>query len=578
MDSVSASSLAEHLSAADTSDDGLSGLFPLIAATAAAGVTALTLLQTDRISRKLLKPQTLEIKRRREYSYHWKIAMEKVHLQLSYFLAGGAQNYNADPECILKQTDYLSTDNELEGLLHKLLDKNSNSRFTTLKLSQDPDDPSGEYDWFLLEDIPSKTAPRILYQVPLRKFGLKLHKLFDDQLTATTFCFVADASSGKATKLLEQVCVEAKTGVAIVSEPLWMSDLATIITKKAIKTETLEKLLFALCRFEAWSLRKEVMNSKTVIITLPGQSTTPALLPLLQKVFPEDRHVFGYDTCSASVYRGYRLSKQYKRGHIEDRLTKIVCGGMCSNPIRHTTPLMGRKILTNKVLGLTDALSELPVEYASTVETWMASVDTFFTLKENEWKNGYLPYVWKLSFMTQPDDDQYLEGSDSYWGLRSLLQYVTGCRSGGLSEGTMDAAREFLRDYNSSQQEEKHAHPLFASDERKRIDNCVFCHKLILIENKTLQDTVLPRQHWTLKQASKKGGCACCGPDPLDDEEEKAEEERQRQQQLLVERGKTAGMMGMTAATSTSSSNKPSTSSGFVDGKLGFAFDPSRFS
>jgi hypothetical protein len=105
--------------------------------------------------------------------------------------------------------------------------------------------------------------------------------------------------------------------------------------------------------------------------------------------------------------------------------------------------------------------------------------------------------------------------------------------------------------------------------QRMNMENCVFQHKSILIGNKTLQDTVLPRQHWTLKQAAKNGGCACCGPDPFEDEEE---EENDRSG--MVE--KNNGMDMMFVPGTSSSSSKPG--GGYVDGKMGFAFDPSKFS
>ena len=220
-------------------------------------------------------------------------------------------------------------------------------------------------------------------------------------------------------------------------------------------------------------------------------------------------------------------------------------------------------------------MAEIPQSQASIVETWMSSVDAFFLLKEDEANNGYLPYVFKLGFLTDPTDKNFSPESDSYWSLCSLLQYVTGCRSRALPEGVLDAAREFLKDYNRDDPERKTTQG-FSDEEAKLIDDCVFHHKLILIGNKTLQDTCLPKQHWTLKQASKKGGCACCGPDPFDEEEEE-QEAAARANALQA----SSGPFAIPAATSNASSNggtKSNPSQGYVDGKLGFAFDPTRFS
>ena len=87
---------------------------------------------------------------------------------------------------------------------------------------------------------------------------------------------------------------------------------------------------------------------------------------------------------------------------------------------------------------------------------------------------------------------------------------------------------------------------------KKQIENAVFQHKLILIANKTLQDTVLPAEHWTLKQAAKRG-CSCC----MLDEDDDAQAEGSSVPEIM----------------SSSSTNRR----GYVDGKAGFAFDPGQF-
>jgi hypothetical protein len=288
------------------------------------------------------------------------------------------------------------------------------------------------------------------------------------------------------------------------------------------------------------------------------------LLPLVQQAFPEDRHVYAYDGCVASVRRGVLARKNFTRGIMETRLRDII-NTMCHNPIRHTTPLPSNSPLTKSLGKLEDALAQLPVGQAQVVEAWMSSVDTYFKMKQDESTNGYLPYVFKLGFLSHPEDRDFTPKSDSHWSLSSLLQYITGTRSRPVSEGVMDAAIEFLKDFNRDNQMD--LVPIhFSDEENKLVENCVFQHKSILIGNKTLQDTVLPTQHWTLKQASKNGGCACCGPDPFDEEEE--EEERK------ANGGINMSVPGAFAMNGSSSTQKTD----YVDGKMGFAFDPSRFS
>ena len=308
-------------------------------------------------------------------------------------------------------------------------------------------------------------------------------------------------------------------------------------------------------------------EARTVLFTIPGQATCPLLLPLIQAAFPEDRHVFAYDGCVASVERALYLRKQYKRATVPASLEdSLSLGGdpSSSDPIRFTTPL--RSGLSKSVLSLSSALAGIRLYYADTVESWMGSVDTFFKLKEEENTNGYLPYTLKLQLLVGNPNGSLDPDSERHYSLSSLLQFITGCRSRPLPEGVLDAAREWLRDFSHEHCKavQSYSHHL-TELERKAVENCVFQHKLILIGDKTLKDTVLPSKHWTLKQAAKKG-CSCCAPEEDDEDEE---EETQR--------GNATSSTGI----SSRDDSRPTDSSGgssFVDGKASFAFDPSKFS
>lgn len=553
-------------------------LLPLVTVGAAVSVAALTLLQTDQVSRWTHSPARLMAKRRQEYSYHWKVAIERAHLQLDYYLAGGKDRFNGDPEINLKNTTFLGNDAEQETLIDRILSKRDTlSKYSVLKLDRDPSDPTQDFYLFLTRQQDDCEAE--LFQVPLVSFCMKLCDAFENQLTTTTLCFVADASAGKASDLLEELMKEAKIGVAVLSEPLWMVNLARIAEARIYPTSKLERITFALCRLDAWALRDQAKTSHTIMVTLPGQATVATLLPLVQKAFPQDRHVFAYDGCVASVARGIQQSGAFRRGTIQTDPRNII-SKLSQNPVRHIIPLPSKTPLTKTLLGLENAMSQLPVSHAQGVECWMSSVDAFFKLKSDETNNGYIPYVFKLSFLTKPVGN-FAPGSDSFWSLSSLLQFVTGTKSRSVPEGVMDAAREFLLDYNRD-----HADPPIStiSDmDNKCIENCVFQHKSILIGNKTLMDTVLPTQHWSLKQASR-AGCSCCGPDPYDEEQEDEDKETEASNGGMKVAGVDMSMPGAFAtilskeANRTASQTSGTNSRGYVDGKSTFAFDPTKFS
>lgn len=311
--------------------------------------------------------------------------------------------------------------------------------------------------------------------------------------------------------------------------------------------------------FIVYPLRFHTGEAKTVLFTLPGQATCPILLPLVQAAFPEDRHVFAYDGCVASVERALNLRKLYKRATVPTSLEDALSSSgdpSSSDPTHFTTPL--RSGLSKSILTLSKALSGVRLYYADTVESWMSSVDSFLKLKEDESTNGYLPYTLKLQLLIGNPNDSL--DPDSELLLSSLLQFITGSRSRLLPEGVLDAARELLRDFSLEHRKQLLQSSYYHLDEyeRKAVENCVFQHKLILIGDKTLKDTVLPSNHWTLKQAAKRG-CSCCAP-----EDEDEEEDRQGKFTSIISRD----------------DSRPGvdTRSNFVDGASKFAFDPSKFS
>ncbi|VEU39261.1 unnamed protein product [Pseudo-nitzschia multistriata] len=554
--------------------------FPLVATSAASAVAGLVLLQTDMVSRKILDPDQLNTKRRSESRYSWKKSVDRAKLLMDYSLAGGQRILTDDPEIVMKHTEYISKEDELDSLIKKIVDrKDSESRFYALKIDKDPLDASEEFYLYIIKEQEQKNV-KTLYQIPLVKFGLKLAQAFEDQLTTTALCFVADASSGKATSMLESLVTESKSGVAVVSEPLWMIQIARLAEASIVAKSKIQKLIFALCRLDAWSVRHKVGDAKTVMFTLPGQAVVGTLLPLVQSAFPEDRHVFAYDGCVESVKRGIYAERMYKHNKLIPDLKSII-QGMGKDPLRITTPLPSNSPLSHDAsLGgrggaMERAFSQVPVKQARIVEAWLSSIDAYFKLKNEETTNGYVPYCFKLGFLTSPVGD-FEYGTDSYWSLNSFLQYVTGCQGRKVQEHVIDAAREWMKDYNSEQKAEDGSFEtsvILSEHERKMIENCCFQHKQILIGNKTLQDTVLPKEHWTMKQASR-NGCSCCGPDPYDQmEEEESDVMEEAKSNNAMTGNFGAGKPNMTIGMNANSSRQ----TGYVDATQVFAFDPTRF-
>lgn len=502
---------------------------------AAVSAVALTLLQSDAASRRILPAGQLAVKRRVEYNYRWTQALEKAKLQVQYFLSGGVNDSSSDE--VLLKTALLTEETEMQELVDKIVSKKDQTDLRVVRIGKDTELSSTEFFLWLIS-----SGNQDVYQLPLSQFTTLLGRAFERQITSTAFCFVCDASASAASRTVVGLVKASKATVYMVEEPLWMACLAAILEQNLLSASTAETVLFSLCRMEAQTSSK----SPTLLITLPGQASTNLLLPLLQKVFPDDRYVFSYTGCIRTVQYAAQLRKSYPRAKVPKSVDEAL---KFDNPVSVTTPIYQTLYKSANVMKpFRESLASLPIEVADTVETWMGAVDAFLELKEEDKVNGYLPYVFKLDYI---QNGSLEKEKNAYWCVVSLLQFVTGSRTRAkdLTEQQIDAAISWFKDQPTNL-------PVLVH-QRKAVEGTVFNHKRILLENKTLLDTVQPTQHWTLKQAVK-AGCSCCAPD----EDEGAEDMGALTEKLAAFKD----------------SSKKAVNGGFVDGKTSFAFDPTRFS
>ena len=546
------------------------------AGVAGVAVVALTVLQSDACSRSILPAEQLATKRRTEYNYRWTTALQKAKLQFEYYVAGGNVNGSKAAEEVLLRTTLVTEESEMQDLVNQILSKKEPTDLRIVRLGKDDKiSPTEFFLWLIRDDSngdddasnanitfsteSSNTEPKkkkarrgscedIIYQVPLTKFTALLSAAVEQQVTSTTFCFVSDASANAASRTVVGMVQAIKSpSTQVVQQPLWMAALAAIVEHNLLSAATAETVLFSLCRMEAQRFSSK--ECTTLLITLPGQATTTLLLPLLQKVFPDDRHVFSYTGCVRTVQYATQARQSYPRAQVPKTLDDALS---LNNPVTVTTPIYRTLHKSANVMKpFLGSLARLPLAVADTGETWMGAVDAFLMLKEEEKKNGYLPYVFKLDYVQKGSLEKE---KDAYWCVVSLLQFVTGSRTRAkdLTEQQIDAAISWLKDHNQTTTTNLPTLPVNC----KLVEETVFQHKRILLENKTLLDTVQPTQHWTLKQAVK-AGCACCAPEDDEDAED-------------------MGALTEKLAAFKNAGKKP-VNGGYVDGKTSFAFDPTRF-
>ena len=475
--------------------------------------TLIAVGQMDVISRRLLSPSKLYEKRRRAHQYTLDKLVDKLNDKLW-------------PKHMHDSTVILDSVEEYKVLLDQVLDKKStNVTLEIISVVQEVnmvnDIPiKGDIYWILKKTQGDST---LWIQLPLLGFGLYLADRMQAEMSSTTLCFVADASAGLGLDILESVMetvIKHDSKVALLRQPSWMLAFSHYLDH--VPPDKASQLLFASTRLQAWKFR----HAQTLVLTLPTQSVTAPLLPLLQTVFSSERHVFVYQGARASVARATSLA---------DTLTM--------------TPILPPRLSSQKTYK--HSLAHLNAQHASALEAWMSSVDTYLQLKDSP---EYLPFALQLKLLL--DSDATLEThngqtlSQQRVCLSNVLQYMLGNKSRQSQdfETMVDACLVHFSKVGS------YTHDVTDSV-AQRIQNVVFCHKSILIGDKTLVDTVRPMLKWTLKAPKKSSGCACCAPEEEDDEDE----------------------LFSKPPVSQSTLRKRNTTNNYVDGTMKFAFDPTKF-
>jgi hypothetical protein len=519
---------------------------------------SLTLLQSDAISQKILSPFRLYLKRRQEQLHKLDNAIADSILSIRTHVNEG-NDFESKVE--RNVTDFVLEEDQIKQLVSDICEKkNDTVEVAPIIVGISKDLTIAKVQWYTYLAFPESkslqidgVSPRYCrrVQVPLVEFCKELGSVFQSMLTSNAMCFVADASSSLSSHVFATLFTKCQSEfeIPIIQEPAWMVTMALLIRRKAISMEDAECILFALCRLEAYRLQLEHkigIHHKTVVFHLPGQGCTKILLPILQKLFPCERHVFAYDGCVASVQRG---------------LMHLKCGDAAELPVM----AMSRSITTTIPIipmmkdlnALPEVLAKLPHRVAGIVEAWISSVDALIALKENERKNMYTPFVCRMEYLLGEDPKMEKDGVDerSRLALTNILQYITGSRSRPLDETILDAAQSVLVDLRTEYRSETKKYSKIDQKMRTEIEDCAFVHRMILLGDKTLPDTVAPKKEWSLKAAKKLTSCACCFPG--EDEEEEGSE------------------VGDEPASFTSSFGNENNN--FVDGKMKFAFDPTAF-
>lgn len=135
----------------------------------------------DIVNRNILDPKTLREKRRR-------IQLDKIN------------QYHSSQEQLY--TDIaLEPNADIGSFVQRILDKNANV--------PTPSIASITQDYIVLK----QKGQDEYIKFPLQEFVSQLKQAFEDTLTSTALCFVADASSSLGLDMIESILMESNTGM-----------------------------------------------------------------------------------------------------------------------------------------------------------------------------------------------------------------------------------------------------------------------------------------------------------------------------------------------------------------------------
>ncbi len=434
-----------------------------------AAIVAILLIssQFDIVARNILSPQRLRAKRRQEQLHKLQKAIAQSILYIRRYINNGNFYDWAEEK---KITDLIQSDGAVQSLVEEIVasfssdeksQKEERAQKTPLIVGISKDLTLAKADeWYIHLAFPfisSSQDPadmedytKVQYgkrvQVPLAKFGKFCSLAFKKQSSQPTFCFIADASSSLGSKIVGDIIQKSKLGIPLIQEPAWMFTLSFLIQRRCLEKESMEQVVYALCRLSAQRVAHKIgPDYNTIVVTLPGQGSTAPLITYLQKIFPFSRYVLMKEECVASIQRAQQLCKTSK-GTYENSRSKgnFVTSTWRSNVIPET--VMPREVSSTisiqalRVKQLSVEMASLHSNLAAIMEAWISSVSAFkFSEKDSKIKSSM--HVCNLHTLLDHDNDKQCRET-----LCQLLEYVVGYseNSGGIGEHELDAASSIL--------------------------------------------------------------------------------------------------------------------------------------
>jgi hypothetical protein len=164
-------------------------------------------MQLDVVSRRILRHESLRVRRRLEQRHHLEQAI--------------ADHMSLIQAHVVKTPIQVLTQENIPDLVQQLTSTQCRQTLIIVGIATDASIGVSFQEWYLhivLVDAPAspnatgQTIGRRL-QIPLVPLALQLADAFEAKITGTAFCFIADASSGLGSQVLARIAKECEAGM-----------------------------------------------------------------------------------------------------------------------------------------------------------------------------------------------------------------------------------------------------------------------------------------------------------------------------------------------------------------------------
>jgi len=175
----------------------------------------LPILQLDAVAKTILPPDRLRARRRLESLYHLKKSLS-VSFEKNRKRVSEEHGDSYTPVYIQSRTEYITSEENIKGLVQDLLKKDEYPEILALEGDKEEEEQYIKATKEIYLYLFLKKEKRFV-QVPLIPFATELAKKFEDIVTGTTLCFIADASGGLGPRMLNSIIASTDMGVVCIA-------------------------------------------------------------------------------------------------------------------------------------------------------------------------------------------------------------------------------------------------------------------------------------------------------------------------------------------------------------------------